>query len=407
MSEKKAEEKGCCGSAPDAITAPSGNCSTPGPIPILDIPVITKTSTGSCCSPDQPVLVDTSHVTEVPAWVKGTVTTAAGTVPQITTVLDWRDRVGSWKARWNINRMDYQVPPGLYAVGTPDEDSPVLVSANYKMSFDRLRCRLDNINAWIMVIDTKGINVWCAAGKGTFGTDEIVNRIRAVRLEEVVMQRTLIIPQLGAPGVAAHEVQKQTGFRVIYGPVRAADIKAFLAAGNRATREMREVKFGFVDRIVLTPIELVGAMKWAVGLLALLFVVNLALDLWAPFIVLLARTAISFLPFLGAILAGAVLTPALLPYIPGRAFAWKGWLVGFLLTLAFILYPGLSVSWHAGFFYLLVLPAVSSFLAMNFTGASTYTSLSGVVREMKTAVPAQIVLASTGVVFVLIARLIG
>ena len=77
--------------------------------------------------------------------------------------------------------MDYRVEPGLYAVGSPTADSPVLVSANYKMSFDRLRSALPGVDAWILVLDTKGINVWCAAGKGTFGTDELVRRIEAAR----------------------------------------------------------------------------------------------------------------------------------------------------------------------------------------------------------------------------------
>jgi len=377
-----------------------------GPIPMIDIPLITERAT-VCCSPDKPVLVDTSGVTEIPAWIEGTVSTSVGTVPRVSTTLSRSDRIGSWKARWNVNRMNYQVPPGLYAVGAPDENSVVLVSANYKMSFDRLRSRLGNVDAWIMVLDTKGINVWCAAGKGTFGTDEIVNRVRAVQLDTIVKHRTLILPQLGAPGVAGYEVQRQTAFRVLYGPVRAEDIPAFLAAGNKATKEMRRVRFGWKDRVVLTPLELVGAIKPSVALLALLFLISLALDLWAPFLVLLARTGMAFLPFLGAVIIGAVLTPTLLPYIPGRAFALKGWLLAFVLTLAFVLYPGMPVSWTARVFYLLVLPAVSSFLAMNFTGASTYTSLSGVVREMKVAVPTQITLAGLGVLFVIVAAVVG
>ena len=60
--------------------------------------------------------------------------------------------------------MHYSVEPGLYALGQPDDSSPVLVTANYKMSFDWLQQALPNRNAWIPVGDTKGINVWCAAG---------------------------------------------------------------------------------------------------------------------------------------------------------------------------------------------------------------------------------------------------
>jgi CO dehydrogenase/acetyl-CoA synthase gamma subunit (corrinoid Fe-S protein) len=137
-------------------------------------------------------------------WQDGAVPTAAGEVPRVSTALSARDRLGSLAARWAIGRMDYRVAPGLYAVGNPGPDSAVLVSANYKMSFDRLRSALDGRDAWLLVLDTKGINVWCAAGKGTFGTDEVVRRVQATGLDRVVTHRTLILPQLGAPGVAAH-----------------------------------------------------------------------------------------------------------------------------------------------------------------------------------------------------------
>lgn len=117
--------------------------------------------------------------------------------------------------------MNYAVHPGLYALGEPDENAPVLVTANYKMSFDCLRQALPGRNAWILVLDTKGINVWCAAGKGTFGTNELVYRIEASGLKKVVRHRKMVLPQLGAPGIAAHQVKKLSGFKAHYGPVRA------------------------------------------------------------------------------------------------------------------------------------------------------------------------------------------
>ena len=141
--------------------------------------------------------------------------------------------------------MNYSVNPGLYAVGTPDKASPVLVTANYKMTFDVLRKELSGLDVWILVLDTKGINVWCAAGKGTFGTKELVHRIRVVSLEKIVNHKRLILPQLGATGVAAHKVKEETGFNVHYGPVRASDLKRFISDGYRADKEIRRVTFGF------------------------------------------------------------------------------------------------------------------------------------------------------------------
>ena len=151
--------------------------------------------------------------------------------------------------------MSYTVDPGLYAAGNPSPESPVLVTANYKLSFDMLRRELPGIDAWILVLDTKGINVWCAAGKGTFGTGELVRRVKAVKLESVVSHRRLVLPQLGAPGIQAHVVKQESGFAVDFGPVRAADLPAYLRAGRKATPEMRAVRFGWRDRLELTPME--------------------------------------------------------------------------------------------------------------------------------------------------------
>jgi hypothetical protein len=292
--------------------------------------------------------------------------------------------------------MNYKINPGLYAIGNPDHTSPVLVSANYKLTFDSLRKELSGLDCWIMILDTKGINVWCAAGKGTFGTDEIVNRISQTGLSEIVSHRKLILPQLGAPGVSAHEITKQTGFSIVYGPVRAKDIKKFFDLGYKASEEMRTVKFTIRDRLVLTPVELVSAAKSSLMVFGILFLLNLFVA--RPF------GLKDLIAYTGAVVTGTVITPMLLPLIPGRAFAWKGWLLGLLWTLSFIWCSGWFTS---GLFllaigYLFVLPAVSAYLAMNFTGSSTYTSFSGVIKEMKIDVPLIVISTVVGVVLLLV-----
>jgi hypothetical protein len=334
-----------------------------------------------------------------PPWVTGPMDTPVGAIQRLKTRLTLRDRLGSWKSRWDIGRMDYKVAPGLYAVGNPDNTSPVLVSANYKMSFDRLRQELGGLNLWILILDTKGVNVWCAAGKGTFGTQELVNRIAQVRLTEVVTHRRVILPQLGAPGVSAHEVLKMSGFKVVYGPVRASDIPEYLAAELKATAAMREIHFGFIDRLVLTPLELVGTFKPALIILGLLALLNIILHGSLPVYRFLGKTMLDFLPFLGAILTGAVLVPVLLPVVPGHALSWKGWLLGLLWAGVYLRFFTSSGNWWHIATYLLLLPPIVSFLAMNFTGSTTYTSLSGVVKEMKVAIPAQIISVGLGILF--------
>ncbi len=335
-------------------------------------------------------------------WVIGKVATPVGKIPQVATKLRFADTLGSWKCRWSIGRMDYKVDPGLYAVGTPDENAPVLVTANYKMTFDRLREQLGGLNLWIVVLDTDGVNVWCAAGKGTFGTEELVYRISDIGLSRVVKHRQIILPQLGAVGIAAHEVKKRSGFRVIYGTVRAKDLKEFLANGMKATEEMRTVRFTFKDRIVLTPMELVGTGKPLLIVMGLLF-------LWNA--VGLGHYGLTDLVALvGAILAGAVIAPALLPWVPGRAFAFKGALMGLIWTFAYLWIgfssgdPNLGWSKAAGF--LLLLPSLSAYLTMNFTGSSTYTSLSGVDKEMKTAIPLMLFTTAGGILLLVIGDLV-
>ena len=144
--------------------------------------------------------------------VVGTVDTPAGPVPKVSTALKWTDRLGHWRARWGVGRMQSCVKPRLYAVGNPTGDSPVFVGANYKMSFDRLRAELAGLDAWILVLDTKGINVWCAAGKGTFGTDELIRQINSTHLPEIVSRKRVIVPQLPTSG--------SEGFLDRVGPVR-------------------------------------------------------------------------------------------------------------------------------------------------------------------------------------------
>ena len=305
----------------------------------------------------------------------------AMSVNSVSPSLTWGDHLGGWKARWGIGRMEYTVDPGLYSMGKPTNESPVFVSANYKLTFDTLRKNLDGVDCWLLILDTKGVNVWCAAGEGTFGTDELVERIESSELAKYVSHKKLILPQLGATGVSAHKVKSASGYDVDYGPVRASDIRKYMEAGHQATKEMRTVKFTLWDRLVLTPMEFIPALKYTLPIFGVMLFANQYTV--NPF------DKTDMVNSLGAVFAGSVLTPALLPYIPGKAFAWKGGLVGLACTATIL---GVTGKLRNGYKLLsvgslLLYPAISSFLAMNFTGASTYTSPSGVNKEMEKALP--------------------
>jgi hypothetical protein len=113
-----------------------------------------------------------------------------------------------------------------------------------------------------------------------------------------------------------------------------------------------------------------------------------------------------FYAYLGATIVGCVLTPVLLPWIPGRAFAWKGWLLGLFWAISVNILSGWpddpNFRWLKALGYLLILPSVSAYYAMNFTGSSTYTSFSGVLKEMKIALPVIIITILLGIVIILV-----
>jgi len=332
--------------------------------------------------------------------VEGRLNTPAGPVPVVGTNLTRSDRWGGFKVRWGFGRSDYKVEPGLYAVGKPGPESPVLVTAGYKLSFDCLRRELTGRDLWILVLDTKGVNVWCSAGKGTFGTEELVSRIRTSGLPGVVSHRVLILPQLAAPGVAAHEVKRLSGFRVKYGPIRAQDLPVFLDRGLKATPRMRLKTFDLWERAVLTPVELVTAFKWLLLALAVFFILSGLGDVDHFFSAALERIWFVAAALLSALLAGALISPLLLPWLPGRAFSLKGMSVGVVAAAILVLSRrgelGVSAARLDLISWFLMIPALSSFLAMNFTGSSTFTSLSGVKKEMKVAVPLQVVSGVAG-----------
>lgn len=349
-----------------------------------------KNQASSCCSDPVGMPLDLPSLKQ--PFLSGSYPTVVGNIPQVSYQLSWADRIGSCKSRWGIGRMAYRVEPGLYALGNPGSESPVFVTANYKMSFDRLRQSLPGRSGWILVLDTKGINVWCAAGKSTFGTEELLRRIEVSGVKRVVSHRDLILPQLAAPGVSAHQVKRASGFKVAYGPVRAEDLPAFLDSGMKALPEMRVKTFSLGERVVLIPIELVGALKAAAILLPILFILSGFLssgEFWSGAM----GHLISVPSVLAAVFAGAVLTPILLPWLPGRAFSMKGLPLGLACAAVFALLQAPNIETMGGVIetvsWMILIPAMATYLAMNFTGASTYTSLSGVRREMRVALPIQ------------------
>ncbi len=352
-----------------------------------------------CCGPSAPCCggTPTDYDYGAAPYLSGEVDTFAGPIPRVSTSLSAADHLGALGVRLNVRRSDYRVRPGLYAVGDPDDTAPVLVTGNYKLTLDHVRRELTGRAAWILIVDTRGVNVWCAAGKGVFGTAEVVRMVKEARLEQVVSHTRLVLPQLSATGVAAHEVRSATGFSVVFGPVRASDLPEFLDAGMKATPQMRRVTFPAIERAKLTGVEL--SMLWGreglIGVAILIVALALAAAFAPPLLVPVAMLGVGAAL---AIVAGALVTPVLLPWLPGRAFSVKGALAGLLVllpALSWLIASPPAPLWVWG--VLVAGIGLASFVAMNFTGSSTYTSPSGVEHEMRRAIPLQLVAAVSGI----------
>lgn len=268
--------------------------------------------------------------------------------------------------------------PSLYSLGNPNRISPVFVTANYKLSFNALRSQMAGMDCYILVLDTEGINVWCAAGKGTFGTEELVRRMEATSLKDIVDHRTLILPQLGASGVAAPEVRKRTGFKVEWGPIRASDIPEYMRT-RKTTEEMRRVRFDLKDRMEVIPVEIKNVFAPLVVATLVLFLLGMR------------GTA---LMILAVAVAGVIAFPILLPFLPTRDFASKGFLLGVIASIPFMAGTYSANANEAPWVTLaltlvpalLIAPWVA-FLALNFTGSTTFTSRTGVRGEIFRYIP--------------------
>lgn len=151
-------------------------------------------------------------------------------------------------------------------------------------------------------------------------------------------------------------------FSTEFGPVRAGDLPEYLRT-HTATPSMRRVDFSLRDRVVLVPVELVQVLL--PGL-----VVAIALWFLAGITTVLAAVT--------AIVPGTVLIPILLPCIPTQDFSTKGFILGGVAALPFAVVWGTDphlAGWLAitcGVIPLLIIPAVTAYLALNFTGSNNH-----------------------------------
>jgi NAD-dependent dihydropyrimidine dehydrogenase PreA subunit len=215
-------------------------------------------------------------------------------------------------------------PVGLRRVGDPGRNSPVLVTCNFDLTVKRLTRILQKagIDAWLLVADSKGVNVWCAAGAEEFNTQSVVSAVKTSNLADEVAHRRLILPPLGAPGIRIQEVREKTGWSPRWGPVCAEDIPLYLARQGRRDDRMRLVTYTWRERLdtalgSLFPFYVLGALGFLLlgrGLLphylaigALSFVFFMLACPWLPGKIGLTKALFLDLLLLGVLLATEIL----------------------------------------------------------------------------------------------------
>jgi NAD-dependent dihydropyrimidine dehydrogenase PreA subunit len=158
---------------------------------------------------------------------------------------------------------------GLTKIGNPDRESPVFLTCNYHLTQARVKKALKRIDCYLLVANSRGVNVWCAATGGRLTNHQVISVLKTSGIEELVDHRNVILPQLAATGIETMMIQKKAGWKVIWGPVYAKDISLFIENGVKRTPEMREVEFTLAQRIEM-------AIAWAFPISIILALIMIA-----------------------------------------------------------------------------------------------------------------------------------
>jgi NAD-dependent dihydropyrimidine dehydrogenase PreA subunit len=161
---------------------------------------------------------------------------------------------------------------GLREVGSPGPVAPVFVTCNFDLTVRRVLGALQGLDCYLLVAPSQGINVWCAAGGGKLNADSVTSVVKTSRIADRVTHRTLILPQLSAPGIDVTKVERETGWHCVFGPVYAVDIPEYVASNLQKTGDMRRVGFPLGDRLEM-------AAMWA-GMLTAIVLIPVVIVNW-------------------------------------------------------------------------------------------------------------------------------
>jgi len=122
-----------------------------------------------------------------------------------------------------------QVSPGIYEIGEPGPDSPLLVTTNFSLTYFSVAGELDGsgVPSWLLITDSQGMSVLTAWAAGNFDAETIAKAAQTFDLEGKVDHRKIIIP--GYVAVISGELEEEMpGWEILVGPREAVDIPAYL-----------------------------------------------------------------------------------------------------------------------------------------------------------------------------------
>lgn len=227
----------------------------------------------------------------------------------------------------------FPIKTGLQVIGQPGPEAPVLVTCNFDLTVRRVMKALDGLDCYLLVAPSKGINVWCASGGGVLSAHSVTSVLKTSRIGQRVQHRTLILPQLAAPGIDIARVERETGWHCQFGPVYARDIRAYLAAGCKKAEAMCEARFPLADRLEM-------AVMWAtpMSLVAGIPVAMLNVRLLPGVLALIWGFSLFLFAFYGPVVR----------VVPGPMGLVKTWLLGLIGVVGVVAY-GLGIGdWGAG-----------------------------------------------------------
>ncbi len=128
-------------------------------------------------------------------------------------------------------RVPPSVKPGLYKIGSPDENSPLMVTSNYALTFTLVKSDIEKgkIDAWLLVIDTEGTSVASAVAGRKFTAEKVAEAVKEYGADKVVKHKTIIIPGLAAR-IAGELEDLLKGWRVFVGPRDSSELQKYVTS---------------------------------------------------------------------------------------------------------------------------------------------------------------------------------